>query len=396
MRAIIDPYIRLVDDSPTSPNQFGEVNGGDVIGIVLVAASNTSEQCLVSSISFVDGSAARTSLRSVVWFNVNYWNALLQTFVFNHLLESFKSPAMEGSVVAFSMLSVVSNPVQLLHYDNISFLQGVDKGPADLMQHCICPSVLPSSQPFKPPLCRGGAFRLEGASELPKMSPPMLDLPTINSKTIGSYQEIVNSNINADWVISLWFRDFDKNGDMQVKLFSVVSINEFCISYRILQKLSLVISNSEFRLSPAIDGRNGDFLFISEQSEQSFVQIYRKLPKPMLLLPISLIRFSNSISCPYCKIGGKLKSLTSFIVNKMVQCNRIETSSLPSYLADIVTSVSKGFNSIHKLLRFFFSHIKFAYHSLGSFHRNHTYILIRDLNLSRNSSAALKISVTKY
>ena len=38
MRAIIDPYIGLVDDSPTSPNQFGEVNGGDIIGIVLVAS----------------------------------------------------------------------------------------------------------------------------------------------------------------------------------------------------------------------------------------------------------------------------------------------------------------------------------------------------------------------
>jgi len=363
MRAIIDPHIRLVDNSPTSPSQLGEVNGGDIIGIVLVATANTSEQ-LPISVLFIDSSTAWTPLRSIFWLNVYYWDTSLQTLVFNHLLKSSKSPAMEGSVVAFSMLSVVSNPIQFLHHDEISASnQRVNESSADLVQNCVYPSPLPTSQPFKPPLCRGGALRLEGASELPKMSPPVLDWLTINLKPVGSYQDVVNPYIYTNRIIPLWLWNFHQNGDMQVEFSAISSVNEFGISYRILQKLSLVITNGKLWFNPAVDCGYGNSLLVSEQGEQSFIQIHRRL--------LELMR--------------KLKSFTSFIVNEMVQCYWVEAFSFPCNLADIVTGISESLNSIHEFFKFFFGAIELADHSLGSFHRN-SYMYLRYLSLSRNSS----------
>ena len=366
-----DPYIRHVDGCPTPPSQLGEVNGGDVIGIVLVATADASEQPAIS-IHFINSSTAWTPLRSVIWLNVNYWNTLLQAFVFDHLLESSKSPAVEGSVVAFPALGSVSNPIQLLHHDEVSASdQRVNESSANLVQNCIYSSSLPPSQPFKLPPCGGSALILEGASELPKMSPPVLDWLTINSKPVGSYQEIVNPNINTNWITSRRFWNFHQNSNMQVEFPAIPSVDEFSISYRVLQKLLLIISNSKLNLnSPVNRGYGHSKLSIPKESEQSLIQIHRKLLELVLLLSIGFVRLGNSISRPYRKIGGKLKSFTSFIVNKVVQCHWVKTSSLPSYLADIVTGVSKGFNSIYKLLEFFFSRIKLAYHRLGNFHRN--------------------------
>ena len=377
-----DPYIRHVDECPTPPSQLGEVNGGDMIGIVLIATADASKQRLASSIPFINSSTARTPLRSVIWLNVNYWNTFLQAFVFNHPLQSSKSPAVKCGFLFFPLFTPLSYPIQLLHHNNISASdQRINESSANLVQYCIYPSSLPSSQPFKLPPCGGSALRLEGASELPKMSPPVLDWLTINSKPIGSYQKIVNPDINTNWITSRRFWNFHQNSNMQIEFPTISSIYKLCIPYRILQKFSLVISNSELNLdSPINRGYGHSKLSIPKESKQSLIQIHRKLSELVLLLSIGFVRFSNSVSRPYRKIGREFKSLTSFIVNKVMQCNRIKAFSLPSYLADIVTGIYKGFNSIYKLLEFFFSRVKLAYHRLGNFHRN-SYMLLVFKNL---------------
>ena len=101
----------------------------------------------------------------------------------------------------------------------------------------------------------------------------------------------------------------------------------------------------------------------------------------MLFLPISLVRLGNSITSPNSEICRKLKTFSRFIVNKVVQGNRIKASPLPSYLADVITRISKGFNSIHKLLEFIFSYIEFADHSFDNFHQS-SYMLSKFKNLT--------------
>jgi len=365
-----NPCIGLVDGSPTSPSQLGEVQGGNHISVVLVATSNATKEGLCSAISLVDSSASRTSLRSVFGFDVNNRNAFLQTLVFNHLLKSVKSPAMERCSLFLAMLTPLSYPVKLLHNNHSSFLQAVNKSPADLMQYCICPTMLPPAKPFEPSLCREGAFSLEGASKLSEVLPPILNWFTINTKAIGSYQELVDPDINTNGIIPSGFSNFDKNCDVQIKFLAIPSINQLGISHRILQKLSLIISDSKLNFDPPVNRGYGSSKFSTpEKSKESFIQIHRKLSELVLLLSVSLVRLGNSIPCSYRKIRRQIKSLFSFVINKAVQCNRVVNSVIPSYLAYVVASISKGFTSIHKLLEFIFGAIKLAYYCLGSFHQ---------------------------
>jgi len=256
-----NPYIRHVDGCPTSPSPHGGVNGSDVIRIMLEATANAPKESLTSSIPFVNSSTAWTPLRSVIWLNVNYWNTPLQAFVFDHLLQSSESPAVECGSLLFPLFAPLSYSLHPLHHDEVSASdQRINESSANLVQNCIYPSSLPSSQPFKLPLCGGSALRLEGASELPKMSPPMLDWLTINTKTIGSYQELVNPNINSYRVTPRRFWNFHQNSNVQIEFPTISSINKLCIPYRILQKFLLVISNSELNLNSSVNCGYGNFI----------------------------------------------------------------------------------------------------------------------------------------
>ena len=391
-----DPYIGPVDGGPTSESQLSEVYGGDIVSIMLVATAYTSEQCLTSSIPSINSSTAGASLRSIFRFNIDNWNSFFQTLVLNHLLQLSESPTVEGSVVASVVALptlVFSNPVKLLHHDKISSNnQRVDESSADLMQNCVDPAMLPPAKPFKPPLCRGGAFSLEGAPKLPKMSPPMLDWFTIDAKTVGSHQELVNPDVNPYGVLSRRFWSFNRYSDMQVEFVTIPSVNQFGIPHMIFEQLSLITSDGKLWLNPSFDCANRSFkLSIPEKSEQPFIQIHRELSKLMLLLPIHFVRLSNSISRPYRKTCRKPKSFTGFIVNKVMQCNGIVNSVIPCHLTNIVAGISKCFNCIHQFSEFFLSCFKFAYHCLVAFHQN-LYMPSRFKNLTEVRKAAPPIA----
>jgi len=56
----IHPYIRHVDGCPSKPSQLelGEVQGGNIVGVMLESAFNTSEERPGSSSGSVDVSAS--------------------------------------------------------------------------------------------------------------------------------------------------------------------------------------------------------------------------------------------------------------------------------------------------------------------------------------------------
>ncbi len=314
---------------------------------------------------FVDSSTTRTSPRSVFGFIID---DCLLAFIFNHLLQSVKSPAMECCSLAFTMPTSTPNAIQLLHHDSISFLQAVH--PAYLMQCSIDPAMLPPAKLFKPSLCGEGALLLKGASELSEVLPPMLWF-TINRKAIGSYQELVNSYVDTHGIIAFWLRNFDQCGDVQVEFPAIAPVNKLCIPYRVFEQFSLIITSSKFGLNSSFSGANRCPEFsIHEKCKKPFIQIHRKLSEPVLLFPICLVGLGNSIPCSYRnrKISGKLESFTGFVVNKVMQGYRIVNSVIPSHFAYVVASISKSF-SIHKLSEFFFKCRKLAHHCLGNFHQ---------------------------
>lgn len=70
----IHPCIRLVDDSRSRGSQLrsGEVERGDIVGVMLKSTSYTSEKRLSSSLGSIDMSTSLTYLRGILRINIDY------------------------------------------------------------------------------------------------------------------------------------------------------------------------------------------------------------------------------------------------------------------------------------------------------------------------------------
>ena len=89
---------------------------------------------------------------------------------------------------------------------------------------------------------------LTAAPEFSKTLPPRFDWLTINFKPIGSYQDLVNSYINADRVVSFWFWNSNQNSNIDVKFLRISTVDKLGIFSRILQEISLIFSYIQFWL----------------------------------------------------------------------------------------------------------------------------------------------------
>jgi len=366
------PCIRHADGCPNPLSQLREVEGGNFIGVVLVATANTSEEVLVPVI-FVDSSASWTSLGSIGRINTYYLNSFVSTLVSNQFLEPAEGPGVESVLVVLPVLHSVSDSIKFLHDNVIPLAEGVDESSTDGVQHIINPPVLPSRQQFKPPLRTGGALALEGASKLSEVLPPVFDFTTFDGEAVGSYQQVVNPYINTHRIITSGFGDFMLDGDMEVEALTPLPVNEPGIPDLVLQQLLLIVSNVEEWLNSFIYSGNGcsePILTVPEKSEQSFIQVYRKLLELMLFLPVGFVGFTDSISGSHSKVSRKIKSFSHIIIGEVVQRNSVITTIIPRNLTNVVAGTSKVNNSIHQLGELIFGCIKLTNHSLGSFHQN--------------------------
>ena len=124
---IIHPYIRHVDGclSKLSQLELGEVQGGNVVGVMLESATNAAEERLGSSIGSVDVSASWTGLRSVPWIDINYWDSFLKSFVFDIGLKFSERPAVEISILTFPVFSSVPDSSQFSITTTSPFLRAL-------------------------------------------------------------------------------------------------------------------------------------------------------------------------------------------------------------------------------------------------------------------------------
>ena len=129
----IHPHIGHSDGCPSRVSQLssGEVKGGDIIGVVLKAATHTSEEGLASPVSFIDAPTSWAGYGSVLRLNIDDQYPSLESLVFDKGLELSESPAVEVSILTSAMLSVVTDSSQLLHYDYVALPKRVHKRSAD-------------------------------------------------------------------------------------------------------------------------------------------------------------------------------------------------------------------------------------------------------------------------
>ena len=252
------------------------------------------------------------------------------------------------------------------------------------MENCVGPSALPSRKPFKLPPCGGSAFLLEGASKFSKMSPPLLDFTTLNLKPVGGYQQVVHPYVNANWAVAFWLWVVDKSGDVDVELLCTPSINELCVSYRVLQQLTLVFTDGKLRLSPPLDGCDAYSPVVPSKREQTLIQIHGQSFELVHALFILLVRLGNSIPRPNCEVCWQAELYPDVLVCKMVQGNGIEAPSIPCYFADVVACISECYYSPIEFVKLLFGTIELADYCFGSLHRN-SYMYLEYLKLPLSS-----------
>jgi len=380
----IHPYIRHVDGCPSKPSQLelGEVQGGNVVGVMLKSAFNTSEERLGSPVGFISMSASWTGLRSVPWIDINYWDSSLKSFVFDKGLKFSERPAMEISILTFHVFSSIPDSSQFLHYDYVAFFKGVHELPADLMQNSINPSSLLSTQPFQSAFSRLRAFGLKRRTKLSKTpSLPENSFP-FNLEAVGGNKKVIHTDVNTNRVIPfrLWSRLVNCNMEKE----GFVSINQDCVGrLSIFKKFSLILSDVKRWLHSLLNRRDRriDAIRFVDKPEKSLIQIYRKLIKLKEFISFLLVGFSYSVPCSYGEICWKIKSSPRLSVNHVVKSNRVEHSPFKGYLRNIVASITKSLCCAKQLFKVFSGWLKFADHGLRELHFKKAYMLFQYLKV---------------
>lgn len=378
----IHPCIGLVDDSPSRWSQLhtGEVEGGDIISVVLKAAVDASEETLCSPICFADKPTSWACYGGVFRLNVDDWDSPFKGFVFDKRLQFPISPTMEVSILVFPMLSSVANPSQLLHNDYVALSEAVHESPADLMEDGVNVSPLPSAQPFQSAFSRLRAFSLKGGAELPKTVPFTEDFSTFNFEAVGSYKEVLHPNINAHRIVT--FRLWDGFVDCNVEKKLLISVNQNCMGrFSIFEKFPLIFAYVERNFHSLLYSGDGgiDSVRLIYKPEEPLIQIHGKTFEFERFVPSLLVGFSNPISGSYSEVCWKLKFLPSLPVNHMVEGNWIKNPSLKSYLRNVVAGISKSLKCLKQLLQIFNCWLKLAYSRLRELHQK-AYMQFRYLN----------------
>jgi len=367
----IHPRIRHADGCPARASQLDpcKVEGGDIVGVVLESTFDTSEEGLGSPVSSINVSASRASLRSILWVGINYRYPSFKGFVFDKGLELSESPAVEISVLAFSMFSSISNASQLLHNDYIAFPKAVHKFTADLMQNSINPSSLLSTQPFQSAFSRLRAFRLERRAELSKMVSSFEGVSPFHLEAVGGNEKIAYTDVDAYGVIAFTLWDFPANCDMKIKRFISVNQNSMC-GLSVFKKLSLIFSYVKRNFNSLLNSRDRriDAIRLIDKPKKPLVQIHRKLRKLKELVLSLFVGFGNPVSRSDGEVRWKIELLPRLPVNHVVESNWIEHFSFKGYLGDVVASISKSVKRVQQLLRIFNRWLKLAYNRLRELH----------------------------
>jgi len=362
-------HIRPVDDGPFRGSQLptGKVQRGDIISVMLEPAFSTPKESLCSPV-FSDVSTSWASFRCVPWVYMNYEKSLFKGLVLDKVLKFIEGPTVE--ILTFPMFGSVTDSLQPLHNHYISIFKAVHKLSTYLMQRCVDPSSLLSTQPFQNSLGASCAFGLEGSAEFPEMLPLSKDWVAFNLESIRGNKQIVHSNINANRVASSRLWNFLIYSDMEEKL--LVAVDENGMGWTgFLKKISLVFSNIKLGLNSLLnrDDRGVNSIGFVDEPKKSCVQAHRKLSELKKLFSSLLVRFGDPIPRSDGEVGWKIKFLPSISVGDVVKGNWIKNFAFKGYLRNVVASISKSLNSSKQLLSIFIGKLEFTHNSLSRLHQ---------------------------
>lgn len=269
-------YHRPIDNGPL---RAGDLPPGDrpcgvqVCGKTI--ATNGALEMRPATRKFVHDAALRALTARVLGGHGDDFGSGQRRFVADHRLKLGEGPSIDLAVPRpAEPLEAVPDAVQVLQLDR-GFLSDRlrNDGLRDSMVHVPHPALLPSRQPFQPPLRGRCAYGLEPRPAGRELLSDMHGLATGMERAFGSHGDVVDATINADGadrIRPLAGFVLDDNVDVPLAL----PVDELG-GGRLLapERLALVRSNDERDTDPAIRGRKGNGLFGFSVGEDAFVVV---------------------------------------------------------------------------------------------------------------------------
>lgn len=390
----IHPHIRPVDWGHSRGSQLhpGEVERGDMVGVVLEATVDAPEEGLSFPVGSVDVSTSWAGLGGIHRVDLDHRDAEIQSFVLDERLKLVESPTVEAPVLASPMLSRIPYLCKILHNDHIALSKAVDELTANLVENRVRPSSLLSAQPSQSSLRTLCAFALERGAKLSKMMSLPEDLSAFGFEAVGGNEEVAHPDIDSDKVASLRLSDLFIDCYMEVEVSAFVGKGGVG-RLSIFKKFCLVFSDVEQLFNSLLNCSYGGTYSVgfADEPEEPSIQIHRELVELKESIPPLLVGFSYPVPSSNSEVGWKIELLSGFPVDDVVEGNRVEDPTLEGYVGDVVASVSEGFECCEQLLGLFSEmDAKFADNCLREFHRK-AWMLFNYLNIHPHFLPWLKL-----
>ena len=214
--SVIGCHDRLVDIEPESQSQWldsvSNVVSGVEVGVAGVSAIGAMEESFVSCSDF---SAMAAIFGGIFGANVDNRTTVLQSLVFDKILQLPEGPRMEGPVESSALIG--ADIFEILQGYDISWCQTAYNFLTDTMvlaPHKTCPS---AGHSLKVPFGRLRSFALQGGDNL--LMPEHLRYDAPVELSIGGNGKVLDSDINAEntFVLSRAYVDINVFGKAQTE-----------------------------------------------------------------------------------------------------------------------------------------------------------------------------------
>ena len=321
-------------------------------------------------------SAFGTSLASQIGINLDNSDSFLHCFVGDEVLQLSKTPSTQPEV---EPLSLPNFPYVLEVLDNnSSCIAVIDYLFADYMVPVSLETSLPARNLLEQFLGRAGAFALEPCSQSLEFNPVLLDFSSTEELPIGSYSNVIYSEVNAQMKSVRNGLDVNLSGKCDVQEHTAFVESEPCSLVVPVKVFPIVLWDFQGNLNSTIRGCELDS--VKQELGASLVEVQRhtflkgRFSTFASLDAFECLRsYAVSINDELC---WEIEFLSDIIITEMMKFVSVGDVSFNSFVSD----KGDSFGVLHHHAEKSFIALNFELDSSYGLHRMDNVVLIYKLD----------------
>jgi hypothetical protein len=331
----------------------------------------------------------RASLAGIVGVNKGCGDTPLQSLILYKLLELRERPGLMDISLLFSNPCAFPDMFKVFHNKDIAGTTSFYYSLANNVVKVADYSTLSTRKLFQEPLSSFSAFGLKRSPQIRKMPPYVHSLLARESEPIRGGSDVIDTKVYPNRVRTLRSRDWFRKDDIDVKTLLPLGFTiDQSSRGRLLpfKEMPLVVAKNKRNFNSALNSRKRHCFFGRNIAKYPLVVSHRGGLKFPDLAKFAFRGFSYSSDSPYCQIGSQAKSISDFMVAKVLKFNLIGCLILPGYLQHIVTGISEALKGSSKSFSLLWGGIEFTATSLNQFHSSVSYITYKELCQERREA----------